>query len=90
LACQFNERTYQLAACGVPQLVDHPKLLDKIFSPNALCVADTPTVYARIFHALMERPELAYDRALQAQKEVFLRHAIFHRAEDFVHRLAEI
>jgi hypothetical protein len=80
-ACEVNERTYQLAACGVPQLVDHPKLLDELFSRNAVFVADTPAQYTQLFRVIMRQPELAQQRALLAQKEVFARHTTFHRSD---------
>lgn len=89
-ACEVNERTYQLAACGVPQLVDHPKLIDKLFSPDALFVADTPIQYTRLFFEIMGQPELAQHRALLAQKEVFARHTTFHRADSFVVQLENV
>lgn len=89
-ACEVNERTYQLAACGVPQLVDHPKLIDTLFSRDALYVADTPAEYARMFREIMARPERAVERALLAQKEAFARHTTFHRADAFVRQLAGV
>lgn len=89
-ACEVNERTYQLAACGVSQLVDHPKLLNKLFSPDAVFVADTPAQYTRLFRDIMRQPELAQQRALLAQREVFARHTTFHRADSFVMQLAKV
>jgi hypothetical protein len=89
-ACEVNERTYQLAACGVPQLVDHPKLIDKLFSAGSLFVADTPAQYTRLFRDMMRHPELARQRALRAQEEVFARHTTFHRADSFVRQLAAV
>lgn len=89
-ACEVNERTYQVAACGVPQLIDHPKLIDKLFPPDTIYVADTPIQYARIFQEILGQPELALKRALLAQREVFLRHTTFHRADDFLRQLAQI
>lgn len=89
-ACEVNERTYQLAACGVPQLVDHPKLINKLFSKDALLVADTPSQYAQLFLNIMREPELSEARALLAQKEVFARHTTFHRADSFMQQLASV
>lgn len=89
-ACEVNERTYQLAACGVPQLVDHPMLIDRLFSRVALFVTDTPAQYTRLFRDIMRQPELARQRALLAQKEVFDRHTTFHRADSFVLQLADV
>lgn len=87
-ACEVNERTYQLAACGVPQLIDHPRLIDKIFCKDALFVANTPEQYTSLFKEILSRPNLAQERALMAQKEVFDRHTTFHRAESFIKQLA--
>lgn len=86
-ACEVNERTYQLAACGVPQLVDHPKLIDKLFNANALFIADTPAQYTAMFREIMRQPELAQQRALLAQKEVFARHTTFHRGDALILQL---
>ena len=86
-ACEVNERTYQLAACGVPQIIDHPKLLDKLFSNDAFFVADTPKQYTEHFEAIVNEPVVAQQRALVAQKEAFDRHTTFHRAESFVQQL---
>ena len=88
--CEVNERTYQLAACGVPQLVDHPMLIDALFSRDALYVADTPAEYSRMFREIMAQPERAVTRALRAQNEVFARHTTFHRADAFVRQLTSV
>lgn len=89
-ACEVNERTYQLAACGVTQLIDHPMLIDKLFSSDALYVADDPDQYARMFDEIIRHPGQATDRAMKAQREVFARHTTFHRAESLLMQLAEV
>jgi hypothetical protein len=86
-ACEVNERTYQLAACGVPQLTDHPKLIDQLFSRDALFVADDPQQYKNLFHEIIRQPKLAQEHALLAQKDAFSRHTTFHRAESFLKQL---
>ncbi|MDH4479055.1 MAG: glycosyltransferase [Rhodoferax sp.] len=86
-ACEVNERTYQLAACGVPQLIDHPKLLDSLFSQSSLYVASGPAHYLHLFKNIMDQPEEAVQRALLAQQEVFSRHTTFHRADSFMRQL---
>jgi len=86
-ACEVNERTYQLAACGVPQLVDHPKLLDSLFSQSSLYVAEGPAQYLDLFQNIIDHPEEAVQRALLAQQEVFSRHTTFHRADSFMQQL---
>jgi hypothetical protein len=67
-ACEVNERTYQLAACGIPQIIDHPKLLDKLFSKDAMFVADTPRQYSDFFEMIINDPKIGQARALVAQK----------------------
>lgn len=89
-ACELNERTYQLAACGVPQLIDHPKLLDKIFSTNAMYVADTPQQYFELFMEIIANPDSARVKALLAQKELFQNHTTFHRSHDFFIQLKSL
>lgn len=89
-ACEVNERTYQLAACGVPQVIDHPKLLDKLFSRDALFVADTPRQYSDYFEAIINDPMVGQERALIAQKEVFDRHTTFHRADSFMQQMSAL
>lgn len=83
-ANETNERTYQLAACGVPIVTDHARLLDKLFEPDSLFIADTPRQYRRHFEFILKNPEAARERALKAQKQVFEKHTTFHRASDFV------
>ena len=86
-ACEVNERTYQLAACGVPQIIDHPKLLEKLFSKDALFIADSPKQYSEYFETIINDPEAGQERALIAQQEVFEKHTTFHRADSFMQQL---
>ncbi len=86
-ACELNERTYQLAACGVPQLIDHPLLLDKVFSKDAFFIADNPRQYFNLFKDLINNPQLGQSAALLAQQEVFSAHTTFHRAASFIEQL---
>lgn len=89
-ACEVNERTFQLAACGVSQIIDHPKLLDKLFSKDAMYVADTPKQYSDYFKMAINNPETGLEKALIAQKEVFDRHTTFHRADSFMQQLSAL
>ena len=86
-ACELNERTYQLAACGVPQLIDHPMLVNKIFGHQSFFIADSPSEYEALFKELMENPQLGIEKALHAQKEVFAAHTTLHRAKSLVDQL---
>jgi hypothetical protein len=83
-ANETNERTYQLAACGVPQVTDHAGVLDILFAPQSLFVADTPRQFRRYVTSILANPKAAQARALQAQKEVFEKYTTFHRASEFV------
>lgn len=89
-AGELNERLYNLAACGVPQLVDAPKLLDQRFSPDSFFVGRTPEEYHFLFIRILNDREEAERRALQAQREVFARHTIFHRLEQFLVALRRV
>jgi len=87
-SCELNERTYQLAACGVPQLIDHPKLLDSIFPQSSLFVANSPKEFNEAFNYILANPHEAQKRALLAQKIVFERHTWLHRANDLIRQLS--
>lgn len=89
-ASELNERTYMLAACGVPQLVDNPKLLPFRFSQGCFFVANNPQEYKSLFEEILSNPQGAQEKAIQAQKEVFEKHTTFHRAECFVRELMQI
>lgn len=86
-ACELNERTYQLAACGIPQLIDNPMLLNKVFNEEMIFSANNPRHYSQLFEFILSNPEIAEKKALKAQQEVFARHTTFHRAESFIEQL---
>lgn len=86
-ACELNERTYQLAACGVPQLIDHPMLLNKVFGSQSFFIAESPTQYDEIFSDLMQNSLLGVEKALNAQREVFTGHTTLHRAKSLIDQL---
>lgn len=85
---ELNERTYILAACGVPQVVDNAKLLPRRFSPGCFSVASTPAEYLDAFVYALKEPEAARHRAELAMEEVFTRYTTFHRADSLVLKLA--
>ncbi len=85
--CEVNERTFQLAACGVPQLVDNPALLSILFGQESMFVARTPKEYAELFEWMLTDEEACASSALAAQNEVFARHTTFHRVLDFVEQI---
>lgn len=87
---ELNERTYILAACGVPQLVDTAKLLPARFSANAFFIAGNPREYRRMFSEILASPAEGAMRAAVACRDVFSRHTTFHRAEALVLQLLEL
>lgn len=89
-ACEVNERTYQLAVCGVPQVIDHPRLLNKLFSKDALFIADTPKQYTEYIEMILNDPSIGLERALIAQQEAFEKHTTFHRADSFIQQLRKL
>jgi hypothetical protein len=88
--CELNERTYQLAACGIPQLLDDPALLGKRFGQECFFSAGSPEEYLELFGHILAHPDQAEARALNAQRKVFARHTTFHRAEQFARQLKEM
>ena len=83
-ANELNERTYTLAACGVPQLIDHPKLLYKEFDKDCFFVGDSPKEYEELFYFILNNEDEALKRTLKAQKIVFNNYTTFHRSEKFI------
>ncbi len=84
---ELNERTYVLAACGVPQILDNPALLASRFSPEAFFVARSPREYFRLFQEALNNPAERERRSLIALKEVYTRHTTLHRASQFAEAL---
>ena len=88
-ASELNERTYILGACGVPQLIDNPKLLFDRFSKGAMFQADSPREYVDMFHYILESPGEAQKRASVALEEVYKSYTSFHRADQFIQNIAD-
>ena len=80
-ANELNERTYMLAACGTPQLVDYPGLLDKHFDEDCFFVGRTPEEYNIQYGYIISNPHEAERKSLNAMRQVFREHTIFHRME---------
>jgi len=87
--CELNERTYMLAACGVPQLIDRPCLLPERFSSDCFFVADTGSQYKALFEYMLHEREDCLKASVKAQNEVFEKHTTFHRAENFIQQLTK-
>jgi Glycosyl transferases group 1 len=81
---ELNERAYNLAASGTPQLMDNPALLPERFGPNCVYSAADPEEYYRQFRRILERPDEAAERAINALECVLRRDTVFHRANRLV------
>jgi len=89
-ASELNERTYMLAACGVPQVIDRPGLLGRRFSDDAMFVGDSPEEYYQMVEFALNDKGEAKKRALKAQREVLESHTVFHRAANLVEHLMNL
>ncbi len=89
-ATELNERAYNLAACGTPQLMDNPALLPDRFDSQSVYTATSPTEYASLFRHILAHPEVAAERAANALDEVLARHTVFHRADRLIDFICEI
>ncbi len=88
--CELNERTYMLAACGVPQLIDNPKLLENRYGCDSFFVAQNPREYFDLYKYIINNQDKAIERALIAQKKTFEKHTTFHRIDSFLVELKRI
>jgi len=87
---ELNERAYMLAACGIPQLIDNPKILGEKFSKDSMFIAKNPKEYYQLFNEIINNSKLAQERALKALEEVYSRHTSFHRSERFLNDLLSL
>ena len=87
---ELNERAYNLAASGVPQLMDNPALLPDRFGPKSVYSAATPDEYYRLFRHMLAHPNEAAERAANAMDEVLGRHTVFHRADHLIEHLRQV
>jgi hypothetical protein len=87
--CELNERTYMLAACGIPQLVDNPKLISTYFNKDCCFIGKTPEEYFELFEYILDNPDEGDKRASESVKQVFMNYTTFHRAESFVLQLSK-
>lgn len=86
-ACEVNERTHQLAMCGLPQVLDAPKLLPKLYRADAVFACATEKEFTTAVERILADPAYGERRALIAQREVFEKHTTFHRADAFIGQL---
>ena len=81
---ELNERTFLLAASGIPQVTDAPGLLSEYFSEDAFFIGRTPAEYGAMLRLALSDEGERERRALKAMRETYRRHTIFHRMQEFV------
>ena len=74
-----NPRTFELAACGAFQLVDHRTLLPELFGPSMLGVIDQPDALAPAVRRFLHEPEARRSMAEQSRTHVLAHHTYRHR-----------
>ena len=89
-ASELTERTYILAACGVPQVIDNPKMLPLIFSDDEVFNAASPKQYLEQFELALGDEKEARSRALKAQYKVLSKYTNFHRTSQFIEQLQSL
>jgi len=87
---EVNERTYILACCGLFQLTDAPKTLHRLFKPDAIVSADTPSAYREAFDFYLHRPEARLPFILKGMECIYTGHTVFHRMDQFVQKLLSL
>ncbi len=85
--CELNERTYILAACGIPQVVDRPLLLDSYFVKVGH-VANNPEEYINSIEHVLKNYDEAIQCAENAMIEVFEKHTTFSRIDKLLKNIA--
>jgi hypothetical protein len=86
---ELNERTYNLAASGIPQVIDAPSSLLMRFSPRGFFIGASPEEYQEQFRLALADPKEAELRALHLHREVMTNHTIFHRAREALKQMED-
>jgi len=89
-AYDMNERTYQLAACGTPQLVDNAQLVLEKFRKESLFIAKTPKEYYELFEYALNSPQICREKAKMALEDIYNGQTLIHKAFEFVKNLEKV
>ena len=81
---EINQRSYVLAACGVPQLTDTPKLLNYRIPSKFLFTASDPAEFKSQFEIALNDEILREEKRINACLHVYEQHTVFHRISDLV------
>ncbi|MGH7233253.1 MAG: CgeB family protein [Nitrospiraceae bacterium] len=79
-----NPRTFELAACGVFQLIDQRSLLTDVFASHEIAAFQTPDDLLRQIPAWLHEPESRSAMASAARERVVREHTYRHRMKDLL------
>ena len=74
-----NPRTFELAAMGAFQLVDHRSLMDDLFKPDELATFNTPDEFYQKINYFLANPEERQAYASRARKRILADHTYQQR-----------
>ena len=89
-AYDMNERTYQLAACGTPQIVDNAQLVLKKFRKESLFIASNPKEYYELFQYALNSPQICREKSKMALEDIYNGQTLIHKALDFAQNLENL
>jgi hypothetical protein len=87
---ELNERTYLLAASGIPQIIDAPKILLEKYKENHLYISKNPEEYVRNLEYVLNNPLESKERAVHAFKYTLKHHSYFKRLQPLISYLNQI
>ncbi len=88
-ANEINERAYQIASYGIPQIIDNPRILNEKFSRIGLVAKSPKEFLSQIKYALNNLENLE-DISKKAMIEVYEKHTTFHRVKEFIENFYKI
>jgi len=84
---ELNERTYILACCGLFQITDKPKILERVFMPGSIVSADNPSDYLEKFSYYLRHEEERQPFIIKSMECVYNGHTIFHRMDSLIKKI---
>jgi len=78
LSRQLNERAYIIAACGIAQVTDNPRILPEKFRKIGI-VANNYKEYLNGIKGILFDENIRKELAINALNEVYEKHTVFHR-----------
>ncbi len=82
-----NPRTFELASCGVFQVIDHRSLLPELFDESMMAVIRTPDELIPVVRKYIHEPELRKVMAEESRKRVIHSHTYAHRMQTLLNTI---